>query len=366
MIAAGMAMLTGCNPDRGFVPVPDSIYADDVSSISGRVCDPSGRTWLTNAMAYTHIIVDGKLVDTRVAFSDRNGDWLLSDLPVERTYEVFVQHGSEILLQEEVYLPPGTDGVVFTEPPCFDPLELKVAVITGDYDDFELVLQQLGFANYVLYDGLRTGYPLSCADCADHLLAFLSDLAAMQQYDVIMFNGGMTEKGVLYTEELDEKDETIYPENALVMDNIRAFVQGGGAIYASDWAYDVIEIGWPEKIEYIGVDDIPDAAQTGDQQAVNAAISDAQLSAWLGADHVEIEYDLPVWPAIMSTEKTVSTHLSGQVSVRIGSYEDTLTAVPLLASFSDGKGKVVNATFRVAKNGSTEMLLIMQYMLYSL
>ena len=152
------------------------------------------------------------------------------------------------------------------------------------------------------------------------------------------------------------------------MGNIVQFVQNGGSIYASDWAYDDVEQGWPDRIEFLGDDSQPNDAQAGDQQLVNAAISDSALAAWLGSkdSHVDIEYDLPVWPAIDSVDDTVSVHLSGSVNVRIGTYQDTINASPLLTSFNDGQGKVVYATFRVAKNASADMLLILQYMMYSL
>ena len=61
-----------------------------------------------------------------------------------------------------------------------------------------------------------------------------------------------------------------------------------------------------------------------------------------------------------------TTHLSGNVSYRIGQSTYTLAAVPLLASFTSGEGKVVFSTFRVAKNGSSEMMQVLQYMMYNL
>jgi hypothetical protein len=365
LIATVVASLVACTPDNSFTKDPGDANGDEPGQISGRICDPSGRTWLADAMAYTNVIVDGQLTGTRVAYSDRDGFWLLDNLPGDEYYQVFVQHGSEILFNEEVYVTAG-QTTQLEEPDCFDPLELKVAIVTGDYDDFQLVLQQMGFANYTVFDGLVTGSSI-CDICEDNLRNFLLNDEWMQQFDIIMLNGGHVEENIIYPPP-EESDTNDNGESEVIMGNIVQFVQNGGSIYASDWAYDDVEQGWPDRIEFLGDDSQPNDAQAGDQQLVNAAISDSALAAWLGSkdSHVDIEYDLPVWPAIDSVDDTVSVHLSGSVNVRIGTYQDTINASPLLTSFNDGQGKVVYATFRVAKNASADMLLILQYMMYSL
>ena len=71
-------------------------------------------------------------------------------------------------------------------------------------------------------------------------------------------------------------------------------------------------------------------------------------------------------PAIATVDNTESAHIDGNVDIRMGTYTDTVNASPLLVSFNDGQGKVVLATFRVASNASSDMLLILQYMMYSL
>jgi hypothetical protein len=41
-------------------------------------------------------------------------------------------------------------------------------------------------------------------------------------------------------------------------------VNNGGSVYASDWAYDVVEIGWPDRVDFVGADEIPNDAQLGE------------------------------------------------------------------------------------------------------
>jgi len=387
IIGTLFGFLSGCS-ETGVRKTEESEAGLSPGSVLGRVCDPSGRTWLPDALAYTHILDDsGMLYDTRTAYTDRDGYFLLDNLPADQDYVVYVQYGGETLSQEKVFIEDSQE-VELEEPDCFDPLELDVAVITGDYDDFQEVLDNMGFANYELIDGLHTG----------EMTDFLLDLDSMLQYDIIFFNGGHVEEGIIYSTEDtegegDESDDEDFGDDTgesgsddtgagaddtgdapaaplydheQIVQNIRDYVTAGGAVYASDWAYDVVETAWPEALNFVGADEIPNAAQLGEYGLINAAVSDEALAEWLDKDHVKIEYDLPVWPAVEGAATTVSVHLTGAIDYREGTNVYTLTAVPLLASFTSGDGKVAFATFRVAKNADADVMLTLQYMMYSL
>ena len=131
-------------------------------------------------------------------------------------------------------------------------------------------------------------------------------------------------------------------------------------------ALNVVELGWPDRLDFVGDDTIPDDAQLGEYGEVTALVSDDAMADWLDVSTLAIEYDLPVWPPIESADSAVSTHLLGSVEYRNGTETYELSDVPLLVSFGSGEGKVVFSTFRVAKNGSSDMLLILQYMMYNL
>ena len=402
--------LSGCTENTIFKN-EDELAGLDPGSIAGRVCSPSGRTWLADAMAYAHLIDgDGMLYDTRISYTDRDGFFLLNDMPAGHTYTVYVQFGDEILETHTVNVDE-REEVDIDEPDCFDPLELDVAVVTGDYDEFQDVLEHMGFANYELVDGL----------IADEMAGFLMDLDTMLQYDIIVFNGGHVEEGMIYEipeeeegddgpgsifddeEDTGEVDEDVVEEEELeeeseddtaaedsgeaegdadggeeettpgvsynhevIHNNIKAYVNSGGAIYASDWAYDVVEQVWPEAINFVGADEIPDAAQMGEYGVVNATVSDGALAEWLDADYTQVEFDLPVWPPIEGVADTVSVHLTGNIEYREGTNIFPLTASPLLVSFTSGEGKVAYSTFRVAKNADSDIILTLQYMMYNL
>lgn len=341
-----------CSESAFFVPGDKEPPPPEPASLQGRVCDLSGRTWLSDALVYTHLFTaDGNLYETRQAYSDQDGYWYLDGLPPEQDYTIYVQFGDDIIETHEVFLNDG-EFRALEEPDCFDPLQLDVAVVTGDYDNFDLVLESLGFANYQLIDGLAE----------TEIRDFLSDLDAMRQFDIIFLNGGHVEENILY--DLDDADAGSTP--ALILENLREYVRGGGSLYASDWAYDAIELAWPDRIEFVGDDAIPDSAQHGEYAIVQANVADAALADWLGEPQLDIEYDLPVWPPIESVNEATTTHLTATVTYRIGTDSYNLSNVPILVSFGSGEGRVAYSTFRVAKNGDAEMLSVLQYMMYNL
>lgn len=331
------------NVDRDPPPVPRD------GTISGRVCDPSGASWLADAMVYTNIFdAEGKVVDVRQAFSDRDGFWSLQELPPDLSYTVYIQYGADVIFQEEFYVSDGED-ILLPEPICFDPQAMNIAVVTGDYDDMEFLLSKMGFINFTLIDGTD----------ASALTGFLTRPENLEPYDVIFLNGGHVEQGIFYSD--DPTDRT--PEIVSVL--LEEYVANGGSVIASDWAYDDIELVWPGAIDFLGDDLEPNSAQLGEYNNFKATVTDESLEDFVGDDEVEVEYDLPVWPPMLEVEPYVSVHLRGDVRYREGTESTTLEDVPLLVSFSGGQGRVAFSTFRVAANQSPEMALIFQYMMYN-
>ena len=112
LIAAG---LYSCS-ENTFFKDPEIVEGLSPGTILGRVCDPSGRHWLPDAMVYSNLIDDsGKLYDTRISYTDRDGYFLLDPMPAGSTYTVYVQYGDAILETHEVEVDDGEE-VVPEEP----------------------------------------------------------------------------------------------------------------------------------------------------------------------------------------------------------------------------------------------------------
>lgn len=332
-------VLAGCEAEP--LPSWDSKLAVDPGSIAGRVCNATGGGWLQGATVYTHVTDRDRILETRLVYTDRDGRWLIDDLPGGRMYDIFVYHGYVPLddqAEEGVWLGDGTT-VVLPEPYCVDPSVYNVAVVSGSRDALESVLHEIGLTEVDRVDGLDPSA----------LLAFLSELDALRAYDFIFVNGGHEEDGIV--------------TDAQVQENLRAYVEGGGSVFASEQAYDLVEQTWPEKLEFIGNDSLPDDAQVGAMGVVNAAVFDPNLAEWLNADHLEIGYTMSEWAPIESVDtESVTIHLKGNVSYSDGE----LSQAPLMVSFNSGDGQVAYSSFGMAENDSAELRKLMQYLFFGL
>lgn len=334
---------TTLNVDEDPEPVPRP------GSISGRACAATGASWLADGLVYTNVTdANGKVVDVRQSYTDRDGYWTLPDLAPNAEYTVYVQAGSDIIFTE-TFLVRDNQDIIVPEPVCFDPQAMNIAVVAGDYDNMQRLLNQMGFINFTIIDGTNF----------DELKGFLTRPENLEPFDVIFLNGGHVEQGIFYSEDVTDRT----PEIVSVL--LEEYVWNGGSIVASDWAYDDIELVWPGAIDFLGDDSVPNSAQLGEYSNFQAVVTDSTLEGFVGGPSVNIEYDLPVWPPMLEVEDYVSVHLRGDVSYREGTESYVLEDVPLLVSFSGGQGRVAFSTFRVAANQSEEMALIYQYIMYN-
>jgi hypothetical protein len=125
---------------------------------------------------------------------------------------------------------------------------------------------------------------------------------------------------------------------------------------------------WPGKVDFVGADEKPDAAQKGTSQSVNAAVNNNALAEFMEMDspYTPIVYDLPVWPPVVATSATVSNHLVANVEYREGDLIQNVTNSPLLISFNGGGGRVVYSSFRLVSNDDDDIIKVMKYVMFAL
>lgn len=351
--------IVGCDTEIPALPPPPAIRIDD-GSIAGRVCAPDGRTWLANAQAHLNVVADnGVIIATRTAYTDLDGSWKIKGIPGEREYTYYVRYGRDILESDTVFIAAGQHYVI-PSPDCFSPPALSVAVVHGDFDDFHQLLDQMDLADYVLIDGLNR----------PELAYFLDSADELAKYDVIFLNSGFVEDHVIYDTELDDREAAkacaAGPCPASRMANLRSWVENGGQLYVSDWAYDVVEIGWPDRATFVGTDTEPGSAELGDALTTNATISDEKLAQFLGTESLPLTYDVPAWIPVESVDASVLVHVSGDVTYTDGPSSFSLSTAPLLFSFDAGDGRVVYSTFRVVRNASEDVVAMLEYLMYRL
>ncbi|MCK6526429.1 carboxypeptidase-like regulatory domain-containing protein [Myxococcota bacterium] len=341
-LLSAVLALPACSDQSVYAP-PDIYAAENVGAIEGRVCDPSGTEWLENAFVYLNVVDSGnKIVDYLYTYTDRDGRFRLESVPKHADLQLIATRGNSVVAQWTVTVNAG-ETTRLSEPDCIDPLSLNVAVVTGDYDDPGTLLSEMGFGSYTEVDGIDVGEAID----------FVSDSELLNTYDMVFFNGGFNEDGIV--------------DDPVILANIDAYLEQGGVVYVSDWAYDLVESLYPEKLTFVGDDTLVDDAQRGRPGYVDCQVTDPNLATVLGANAVQMQFDLPLWPPVLFADATVAIHMTGTIQYQeAGGDIVTQQGSPVLVSFSRGSGRLMFSSFRVQANDSADQLRIFRYMLFEL
>ncbi len=322
------------------------------SIIKGRVCDPVKNQWMEGATVYTHIVSDaGELLGTVTTTTDANGYYELDGLRDGLIYKVYVQSGSSVIAEYDVDLTAGGEADV-PEPTCGGSVSGTVAVITGSYDTMGDVLTAAGITSYTLIDG---------SDGAS-LVEFLSSVDNLSPYQTVYFDGGHVEEDVIYDTDGSDTAGNV----PLVLTAIHDYVAGGGKVVASDWSYDVVEQVWPDQIEFLGDDTVPNAAQLGVPMVIQATVADSNLAAAVGDTSQKVTFDLDTWPVIESVSGSGTVLQKGDITYQEGLTTTNETNKPLSVSFTAGSGSVVYMSWRMAANTDAKATAAIQYIIGSL
>ncbi len=345
-LAPGLLLaLFACETESNLARVPD-IYGHGDGSIVGRVCDPERFVWLEGATVYTHVIDStGELRDTRTTESDEDGSWALDDL-ADGTYTVYVQYGSTTVDMFDAKVFNGRETEV-PQGSCSGSADVEVAVITGDFDDFDTVLKAAGVGGAHEVNG----------QVGAELLQFLENPDEMEAYDAIFFAGGHLEEGIFYSND-GSAAETVQ----LVLDNLKAYVDDGGIVFASDWSYDVIEETWPQQITFLG-SGAPETAQIGEPELLKCDVNNGDLEDELGKATVNVDLDLDAWPVVDSVGDEAKVFLSGDATWRKGMETGKEENSPMLIEFEMGKGAVVFTPWRMSANIDDARLKVVRWII---
>lgn len=151
----------------------------------------------------------------------------------------------------------------------------KIAYVKGSYDKIEDIILSLGY----------TATEITNND--------LANLTAIAQYDIIFLNCGSRK---FYT------NQALFPA---IEANLATFVANGGSIYASDWDVAYL-VGGTDNTSACAPTGgfVPDtklcSTNSGSQGITPAVVSNAGLSAALGFNTLNIDFDLGAWQRIMN------------------------------------------------------------------
>jgi hypothetical protein len=109
---------------------------------------------------------------------------------------------------------------------CLVPSESRMAVTTGNYDQVEMILNELDLK-----------YDLYCAQPNHYrpALKLLDDPTLLGQYQTVLVNCG---SGI----------DLSHPQNAQTIDALQNFVRNGGSLYFSDLALSILDHVWPNVV----------------------------------------------------------------------------------------------------------------------
>lgn len=247
-----------------------------------------------------------------------------------------------------------------------------VGVVTGDFDSVENILLSLEVP-YTRIDGYIRGPTYDLADEYDWASlvpeaedVFLDD-TALDEYDVIFLDCGMRGSGEYVYNDAGIRDDQIAGDDRAV-ENLREYVEFGGQVYASDWAYELVERAFPDMIDFFGEDTSIDAAQVGAAGTVVARVVNEELREHLelpeGADELNVVFNNGSWAVMSSAQGEVL--ISADVTYRdSAAAQDVVIAdAPLLVAFDVGQrgGRVIYTAFHNDAQPTDDVLRIIEYL----
>lgn len=335
-------------PDGGSVAVPSPATCEPPpppegsGSVDGRVCAPDGTTWLADAT----VSVDRGDGTTAQDTTDADGRYHLEGVPAG-TQTVTVTKGS-FSTSFTVTVTEGQTTLVPDEQCQLEAPEVRIAVVTGMYDRVQDVLTDLGVdsANVDQFNGEGFG----TAWTAD----LLEDYATLSQYDIVFLNCGIDDGDFL----------TPLLANDVAVANLQQFVTNGGSVYASDWAYSVVERAWPQSIDFYGNDNGLGASKRGAvTDLLMGTIVDPLLVASMGSSQIELHYPLVSWVPMEAVTSSVKIYIQGDAPIDDGS---TLRDVPHTVGFNAGAGRVIYTSFHQEPGISPAQERVLQLLMFEL
>jgi hypothetical protein len=395
--------LAACGGGGGGGSNPLAAAAQNLN-ISGKLVAPDGSTPVANALVYVEgsSAPDAQAQQVRAAAADLpcgappNPAWPATCTAPDGSFGLTTKAPDNAKLiavkgafRLEQTLSAANNGVLSLGAVALssgDAAAPKMAVVTGRYDSIENILARLGYGEvdeggvlragtekFKIYDGnppeRSSTYPPLTALFED---ADNSGKADIFDFNIVFFNCGLDEASIA---------------TLANRDILRAYVQGGGRIYASDLAYDIVEQVFPEYIDFFGDDAVPateaetpGAAELGLGGITVNATLDPTLMAWLRGvtcaggscvqadDTVKIDGFLDGWAVINGAHSGAIVRQWAQGPVAHAEVTGTVNK-PLTMSFSAGAGRVTFTSYHneAAVGGELQpQQRILQYLVFEL
>ncbi len=313
-------------------PAPGSF-----GGLRGRVCSPDGGTWLVDATASITPANAGVGEAPIADQTDVDGRYLLEVVPAG-PQRLVIEKGS-FRRDIDVVIPAG--GVLeLDDDECqLATDDLRIAVVRGStYDHVENVLANIGvdITTLDIYDG----------DWAETLLG--AD-ERVRDYDILFLNC--------------RSAEPVFLASPAMQQRLRDYVAGGGSLHASDQAYDLIEVTWPEKLDFLGDDLLRAQADRGAIADVEATVVDDVLAQGLGRTQATLHYALETWSTLVAAADDVDVYLRADAPLMDGTVLDD---VPQIVGWHHGQGRVIYSSFHQEPGSHPDQVRILELLMFEL
>jgi hypothetical protein len=302
-----------CGRDKTCVEIPGACKEGD-GSISGKVTAPDGETPVSNAV----VTVDGQDVTITTG---PDGAFKLEDVPTGN-YTIKADNG-KYDGEKTVTVCHGVNSDISIP---VAPGPHSMAVVAGDYDSIEVILANMGFIQGNHFD-------LVAQDD-------LADAGTLDGYEFLFLN--CTNDPVGY--------------DPAVQSNLQDFVNAGGGLYASDWAYEYVDGAFPGQVVF------PASPKSGEAMEIDGQIVNGDLAAYMDKSEVHLVYDLGAWVVIAGAASADTVWVAGTYNSDGTAFDNA----PLLVTFPQGEGKVTYTTFHNEAQVTQDMEVILGYIILNL
>ncbi len=364
-VSEGQTTVLGEDPNCTEPPTP-------VGNIVGNFCSPSEILGIANALVTTQYVNDDGQLATAETYTDTNGDFILEDLP-EGIYIVTITKNSFIKQVTNVVVVPGQDNGIVTEA-CVAPEPPRMRVFTGRYDKVEDVLEFLGYTpEIVVINDPIIAPPFT--EEGDWIKNNFNDLSTFQDVDILFFNC----RNIVGINNLRFWDSINIFENVEenVMNNLRSFVREGGSIYFSDRSYDIMEMGFPDGVNWVGDDDDAGAAHAANPQVLDATVVADDILATTIRSSLDLEIDLSGTAVAQSLSTNSRALVTSEVTYTNPDTNSTINGqdIPIVLEHTpfpneEGSGKVIFTSVHnhdgSAEVAGSDMTLLVAAIIYAL
>lgn len=261
--------LGGCRSESE-TPVEITESVMKTGKLSGKVMSQNGSKPIGGASVFTF---DEKYKIYH-ALSDSEGNFVLEAPVGAKT--VYIQTGNGSNFRTEISaVVKDNETVNLTANQTKLNQVAKIAYVKGSYDKIEDIITNLGY----------TATEITNAD--------LANINTLAQYDIVFLNCGSRNYGA---------NQSLYP---LIDTNLAIFVANGGSIYASDWDVSYL-VGGTDNTNNCSLSGgfVPDSKlcskNIGSTGLLAASVNNAGLTAALGFNTLNINYDLGAWQKIIT------------------------------------------------------------------